>query len=250
MSRSKPTSSGTASPIKYRFEFSGKTGKFTYYDKETKKNVEVDDLKLIILDMRSSFTGFSDDENAGIYSNMVSNITKEEMVVKAGSKTIATGLYADIKDKVEKKGGKYSRDLISLAYINKEWVMSSLSLTKSALATFMNFEKGKDDNGDDLEEGKPDLMDSILLITAGANKKKGSIKYVVPAFELAELSQELSDLAMEQDVLLQDYFNGRSTSPAAESTPSEPEEGEPEAEEPQAEPATGNTGNKKKKLPF
>lgn len=206
MSRSKPQGGGSNSPIKFRFSFSGKTGEIKYYDKEAKEDVFLSDLKFVILDRRSSITGFNDDENTSVYSNMVRNLKSDEITARAGSKTLATGLYSDLKPKLDTFGGKFTTNVLLLAEMDGKWEMGNLQLTGSSLSAWMDFEQGKDERGE--AEGKPDLEASIITISKGANRKKGAVKYVVPTFNTEAITKKLDALAMEQDILLQDYFDG------------------------------------------
>lgn len=207
MSRSKPVGNGSNSPVKFRFSFSGKTGEVKYYDKDTKEDVFLSDLKFVILDRRSSITGFSDSENTSIYSNLVRNLKTDELVVRAGKKTLAQGTYDVIKPKLSEFDGKFTTNVLLLAEIDGQWEMGNLQLTGSSLSSWMNFEQDKDADGKPLGAGKPDLNGSIITIGKGANKKKGAVKYVIPAFTVEPITSKLDALAMEQDVLLQDYFD-------------------------------------------
>jgi len=236
MSRSKPTSGGSNSPVKYRFSFSGKTGEVKYYDKDTKEDVFLSDLEFVILDRRSSITGFSDSENTSIYSNLVRNLKTDELTVRAGKKTFAQGTYDVIKPKMSDFDGKFTTNILLLAKIENKWEMGNLQLTGSSLSAWMNFEQGKNEDGSSVDGGKPDLDGSIITVTKGANKKKGAVKYVIPAFSVEPITKELDALAMEQDVILQDYFDGVENAEPKEPTAAAPakkagKKAEPEEEE-------------------
>lgn len=232
MSRTKPTGGGTTSPIKYRFSFGGASGKIKYYDKEKSEDVEMDSLDFIILDKRSSITGWNEADGSSIYSNLVVSTKKEELVVKTSKRTLASGLYEDIKGKMDNFGGKFTTNLLCLAKIGKNWEMANIQLTGSALGVWM-----------DTESGKVNIYDQIFTITEGEKRKKGAVKFIVPEFSYKKITSDLIEMAEESDEILQAYFDSYTP---ADSKKSETEtESKPEKRQ-EAKANTGKAAKSKK----
>lgn len=236
---------GSPSPIKRYLSFSGNTGLFTYYDKDKKENVEIEELSLIVLDVRASVTGYNSGDKASISSNLVAAVGTEPLVVqswKDGKKhLIAEGLYKDIKSAVKDAGGKFTTNIIALADVgdgNGEQIVN-LQLTGSALNGWIEFVNGLESGGE---------YDNRITITKGALSKvdgknfvpvskkeeeelvakikknprtKQPIWFYVLSFSTEALTEDESNTAVEQDELLQKYF-GASQTTAKGSTSFEP----------------------------
>lgn len=87
--------------ITKRLEFSGKTGKFTYWDKEAaEKKEEVVD-EFVLLNTGYRVKGFDTANESSIYSNEIQHMWKESFVVKSSKLgVIASGKYSDIKETI------------------------------------------------------------------------------------------------------------------------------------------------------
>jgi hypothetical protein len=133
---------------------------------------------------------------------MVKNTKKEILNVrtwKGNNKEIAYWLYSELKEKVNKAGGDFTRNLIALAKIDDRVELVSLDLSRSSLQGFMEFNEELNDS---------DYYENILRVTPGESRKKGKIKYIVPAFEfVGEVPAKMVKLAEEADVELQAYFD-------------------------------------------
>lgn len=80
---------------------------FTYYDKDKWENVVKEIKSFIILKKGYTVKWYSEQNNSFIYSNEVEMIGQEEMNVRTHSwKTIATGIYKDIKWDILSAWGK------------------------------------------------------------------------------------------------------------------------------------------------
>ena len=246
---------GSKSPIQRYLKFSGNTGLFSYFDKtkgEKGEDVELEELSLIVLDVRASITGFNSSANTGISSNMVTNIGNDPLTVqsfKDGKKIfIAEGLYSEIKGTVKSAGGKFTTNVIALADIgdgNGEQVVC-LQLTGSALNGWIEFVNSLDQDGE---------YDNHITITKGALSKNGKdgfvpvtakeekelmaklkknprakqpIWFYVLAFSTEELTEEQTERAVAQDEGLQKYFGA--SKPASETTDSADQDAPEDAE--------------------
>lgn len=242
---------GTSSPITKYISFSGSTGKINYYDKESSKNVEMDSLSLIVLDTRASISGFSESHQGGISSNLVKDTTKDSMKViafKNGKPSdIAEGIYKDIKDKVKDKGGKFTTNVIAMADLGDGMQMVNVQLSGAALSSWIDFTK---------ENPNEAFYDNVVELTAGVLSKRGAdgnvpvtekeekeldakLKknpraprpvwfYVLDVTLGEELTVEQSEMANEQDEMLQEYFGQSAPKSSTETSQEEGEEADRE----------------------
>lgn len=140
MSRSEQGNSNrTASPMQMYLEFKGDRGVFSRWDSDLKANVEYDEVKFAFMDSRATITGWNDENQARIYSNLVKFVKEEPFVVKAKNVELAKGVYKDIKDQVGKVGGKFTTNLFVLAKFDGEWVPTVLQLHSTTLSNWSDY---------------------------------------------------------------------------------------------------------------
>ncbi len=234
MSRTKRRG-GNASPIKRYLQFSGSTGIFSYYDKEIKERVELDELEIIVLDVRASVTGYNSTSKAQITSNLVAETGSEKLTVtswKDGKSTaIAEGLYKDIKDKVKTAGGKFTSNVICLCDVGNGQEICNLQFQGSSLNGWIKFldtldRDGEYDNVITVKRGALSKLDGEEFVEVSEKEEKALIAkikknprtpqpiwFYVLDFDTVELTEEQADLAGEQDEILQTYFDGVSPKP-------------------------------------
>lgn len=153
---------------------------FTYYDKSTKENVDVQlPLKFVVLDQLSSVKGWSDSLNGKIISNEVKFISKETITAKCYHKNakgdnvtteIAKGLYNEIKDKVNSVGAKYHKSIY-------------IMLTDGTLANIQLKGASVKDWADFSNKNRNRLPDEWIVVEKAVDMKKGAVKFSVPAFK-------------------------------------------------------------------
>lgn len=243
---------GTKSPIKRYLSFSGNTGLFSYYDKDKKESVEVEELSIIVLDVRGSITGYNSGAKASISSNMIANIGNDVLTVQSWKdgkrQLIAEGLYSDIKSTVKDAGGKFTTNVIALADVgdgNGEQIVN-IQFTGSALNGWIEFVKGLEQDGEydariTISKGALSKVDGDEFVPVTAKEEKDlmaklkknprakqPIWFYVLAFATADLTEEEVEKAVAQDESLQKYFGA--SKPAAETTSSDDQDA-PEDEE-------------------
>lgn len=205
MGRNTRITQGATAPnptTKY-FEWKSKDKCFSYYDKESKQNVQVKlPFKFVFLDHFHTVKGWSDENSAGIYANEVKYIGNQPMNVRTfktktrPSVAIANGIYKEIKPDVVSKGGKYHR---SIYIMLEDGSVANISLKGSGVSAWSEFfniaRKSIDGNWVEVAKAKSD--------------KKGSVSFTTPDFNLgANLSAEESALADNADRMLEDYMDG------------------------------------------
>lgn len=179
------------SPIKYHITFSGESGTFSYWDGE--KEVSLDKLELVMLDRRSSVSGWSEAIGGRIFSNYFTS-NKDHINVRASNKDILSGTWEADKDRIKEAGGEYQVNIFALADIGGQWVPVKLALSKSALAAWSSFSS---------EQKIWDLYGSLITVQRGEQQKKGRVTYYTPTFTMEPLTEELSEVAtaFHRDIL-------------------------------------------------
>ena len=213
MSRSRPTS-GSANPAVRTLEWKGGAGHWRYWDKAASAVVTQDAIRFAVLDELSSISGFAESYGNSGYSNEVHSTKREPLEVKVftgkgQTKTVATGLYDDIKGDIP-AGLKYTKVIYALDLDTKETVR--LLLTGAALSAWIDSEIDK--RGGIVQDG----------VTEG---KKGAVKYKMPVFREAEMEDGDEALALEADKVLQAYLDakaggGKPAAAADDDPPAEP----------------------------
>jgi len=237
---------GSKSPIQKYISFSGSTGTFKYWDKDAKENVELETIDVIVLDTRASVTGFNEGLGVGVSSNMVANTTKEELKVVSFNNgkpnVLAEGLYQDIKSDLSSFGGKFTTNLICLADVGDGMEMVNIQLTGVALGSWIEFAAEHPNDAfydyaitigkgglSKREKGANVLVTKKEEAALDAKLKKNPrakqpIWFYVLEFQVEDLTEEQSELAVEEDEKLQSYFDGVSgtTVEVTESVPTPP----------------------------
>jgi len=233
---------GSSSPVKKYVSFAGGKGKVKFHDKEHKDadekgNVYLDSIDFVVLDIKSSISGFNEKASASINSNLLDpySVGKEEFVVKTKVDgkfdVFAQGVYKEIKDEVIAIGGKFTTNIFALADLGDGQQIIRLELNGSGLSPWIEF-TGKLENQDDLDD---------LIVTIGrgqlCTRKKGKtvpvsdaeykkivaaikkdplaerpVLFYEPAFQSESLPEDLAEQANEADEVLQKYFDESGTS--------------------------------------
>lgn len=199
MSRSNPTTN-TPNPATRWFEWNGEHGIVKYYDKETKKNVDVgDNFTFLLLDQLGCVKGWHDASESGIYSNEVRDTRAEVMIVKAfKGGELARGIYKDIRDRIGAAGGQFVANLY-IAYRNGDRLeLGSIQFKGAALNVWMEFQKAN----------RSDVYKQAIQIKGSTEGKKGRIIFKTPVFHLREVSDETNEEAVALDKQLQEYLKG------------------------------------------
>lgn len=205
MSLSNPRLKNPASKF---ISWSGSKGKFFYYDPEKGEkgeNVFFDKpIYVVPLDEMATIKGFHDKSQSGIYSNEVKNTTKEILIVKAfKGGTIASGLYQDIKGKLE--GGDYAKSvycaLINIVQDGTELELVNLSLHGSSIGPWIDA-KINIDSGN-----------VIVLSPSTEPLKKGSTTYFAPKIVKSKIRADILERCKQMDIDLQNYLKGYLSKP-------------------------------------
>ena len=192
MSKSNPT---LTNPCSKFIDYSGDTGEFTYYDKEEKKKILVPmPIFFSVLDELSTITGFNEKHGVGIYSNEISNLTKEILRVKTFKGGVSiTGLYADIRDNIVAQGGKFTKSVYALL------------IHEDLTTEFVNFKFKGSSFSAWLDKGF-NPMNFIVGVSKTIEETKGKNTYQVPVFKAYKTNPDIDAAAVEQDKILQEYL--------------------------------------------
>lgn len=163
----------SSNPAAKFLEWKSDEQKFAYYDKENKTNVFVElPLTFLVLEEYHTVKGFSDSDQTGIYSNEVLQTGTDEIEVKTfKGRTIAKGLYKDIKSIVDGAGGRYHKSIYA---VTKDGELVNIAFKGAVVSKWSDFTaKG----------AWKRLKDEWVTISESEQLQKGKVKYSVPIFK-------------------------------------------------------------------
>jgi hypothetical protein len=198
MSRSNPNEGGSQNPAVRWFEWNGEHGVIRYYDRDTRKNVDVgSDFTFILLDQLASVRGWHDDSSSGIYSNEVKDTSQETLVVKAfKGGTLAEGFYRDIKDRVNRLGGSFTQNLYLAFKDQGELKIGVLRFKGSSLGVWMEFSKAH----------RADLYKKAIRVKGFTEDKKGRVVFRTPVLLVSDIHPDTDRAALALDKELQEFL--------------------------------------------
>jgi hypothetical protein len=192
MSISKPE---LKNPCTKFIEIKGDTGKFYYYDKELKENVDVPlPVYFLVLDELSTVTGFNKKHKSSVYANEVKYLKKEVLRVRTfkGGEFVA-GLWDDIRDAAKGIGGHFTKSV----YV--------LMINTDSSTEFCNF-KFKGSAFSAWLDKKFNPMESIVGISEFVEEQNGATTYQVPVFKPFKMETDIYEEALRYDEILQSYL--------------------------------------------
>jgi len=205
MSRSNPTET-SSNPCTRWFEWAGGSdgGVVRYYDKDAAATVNVGEkFTFLLLDELASVKGWHDASDSGIYSNEVRDTRQDVLVVKSfKGGELASGLYAQIRDRVGNFGGHFHASCYIAYKDGDEYKLGNIGFKGAALMTWMAFKKqaGRKD-------GRPAYYVDAVRINGFEEGTKGRVVFRVPKFSLAAVSEEANSVAIAADKELQSFFD-------------------------------------------
>lgn len=187
----------TQSPVRKYFRVNAGSGTVTYYDKSISTEIVVDlPFRFIVLDALNAVGGWHEPSGSRIFSNEVRN-NSDILRVKAKSGVLMEGPYADIKESLRAKGGRFALSLYVAIKDEDGLALGNLKLVGAALSEWFDYSKARN------IDGNPGIS-----ITGWEPRKKGSTEFFVPTFQGLAVSP--ADLAAAQslDETLQAHLNG------------------------------------------
>lgn len=197
MSFSNPTST---SPAQKFFKWKGGNGSLVWWDKQTETELPVTlPFRFIVLDELTTIKGYSDANLSGIWSNEIRSLKTGVLRVRTKGSDIATGTYADIKDKLKASGGKFARS-VYVAYQEADgedgnWVIGNINFSGASVGDWFEFSK------------KNNLQVEGAVITGLKEDKKGATTFFVPTFDTWQFQPSDIDTGTELDKKLQTYLD-------------------------------------------
>lgn len=214
MSRSNPIST-EKNPAQMWIEWDGSNGSFRHYDKDAQENVYLDGLTFLYLDKVGAVTGYSDTYGSNIFSNQVRSSKKEKFIVSSFNKKdgpIAEGLWENIKDLVNAKGGKFTANIYAAIKMNDALQIVCIQFKGAALSAWSTFSDSV---------GEKALSEKAVKLTGKKQGKKGSITFYTPEFALIDVKEETNAAAIELDKALQQYLNAKMSQNDYEAAPAQ-----------------------------
>lgn len=196
--------SKSSNPTSKYLEWKSNDKSFSYYDKEVGENVSVNlPLKFVFLQHYHTVKGWHGASKSKIFSNEVYYIGSEPMTVRSfGNKEeklpgveIASGIYTEMKSKINESGGKYHR---SVYVMLEDGTIANLSFKGSAVKEWSDF-----------MDANKNLVDAQWVeVNSAKDQKKGSIKYSTPEFTMgANLKPTDADKADSAAAKLKAHLN-------------------------------------------
>jgi len=222
MSVSQPRASTNKNPAVKFLQWKGgdEQGFFQCYDRETKKNIQVELTEFCILDKDLfGITGYVNNTQASIISNEVRSID-DHLIVKAWKdkkgEVVLSGSYRDLKEKIK---GNNSYKYTKCVYILFQGELCHLQLSGASFASWL-----KD------VEGNTDHERCFISCVGSEDGKKGNVKYKYAVFEVGKpVDKATWDKMIHVDTnVLQPYLtaylsgNGGSTAPSGETHEADP----------------------------
>lgn len=229
MSRSNNTE--LVNPTTRFIEWKGDDGKFQYYDKEAKLNVEIPlPFCFIVLDQLTTIKGYSDADQSGFWSNEVRDLTAETLIVRTKNEKFSPMLYEQVKEKLSSKGAQYSKSVYVGFYDeNKKLVLGNINIKGCAIAPWIDFCKSTN------------VMEVGVKVKTMIEGKKGKTVFQSPVFEPLKISEESNLAAIELDKELQEYLTAYFKNAKKEVTESKSEIIESQVTKEQVNTAIHNT---------
>lgn len=177
-----------------------KSGKVSYYDKDSAENVEVPvPFEFIVLDQLATIKGWSDQDESGYWSNEVKSVGKDVLNVRTKAGLKASGIWRDIKGDVAIAGAKYHSSIYVAAKGRDGLEIQNLSLTGAALNAWIEFTQ------------KTNLKTNKVVLSGWSDGKKGAVSYKIPVFEAVPLEdgelEEAKERARELKAYHEQYFS-------------------------------------------
>lgn len=187
-----------------------------YYDKNANDgqgdNIKVDfPLNFIWLETAQSFTGYSEKEDSGLYSNeiltspeAVAKYGKKELVLKCKTKELCKGFYADIKEEAKGYGAKYCNAVYAMMQIEGNWEIVRFLMSGSSGSAWMSF------------NNKTQNVRNMISCTGSTEiEMKTGATYEAPVFQYISVSPEVMDLAEVKCDMVDEYFDYMFNNPLA-----------------------------------
>lgn len=192
--------SGLTNPATKFIEFHGKNGKFTYYNKESKTNVDIKPMFMILKEF-STITGFNR-TNGGMFSNEIEDISTEELDVryyKGDNKNICKGLWSEIKDKVGSKSvnGKFTKSVYISSFEGGQWSLQNIKLSGMQFSKWLDMIK-------DMQIKGVNKFNAVIQVDEYVFVQNGDSPYYYPTFKFKALDE--TDASQKAMMLKADAF--------------------------------------------
>lgn len=148
------------------------------------------------LDKLSCVTGFNSYQEENVYSNEVRNTQKEILNVRIGKQTVAQGLYQEIKDQINNKGGKFTSSVYIAYKDGGDLRIGNIKFKGASLGPWI-----------DLQNSAVNLSENAVAITGKEIGEQGAIKYSIPIMEPRPVKEETNREADKLYETVQEYLD-------------------------------------------
>ena len=192
---------GSVHPATIKLTWSNNDNTFKVYNKASKTTTLASlPMRFMVIDNYNTITGWCEKSECSYYSNEIKNVNKDMLTVKAGTATVAAGLYPAIKDSLSAMGAKYAE---SIYVMLEDGTLANIILAGSNCAAWFTFKA----------EAKANIVKQWVGMGNPQKQKKGNITWSVPEIKLLEaISDEDANKADNAYEAIQEYKAGITTS--------------------------------------
>jgi hypothetical protein len=144
MSRYEAPRAPLTNPSQFFLEWNSELQSFSYWkkgdDQEEGKRISYPlPMRFAVLKVMNSITGYDENRRQGIYSNEVSNTSREVLrVLYRDGSPLAQGIYQQIKDYIVNAGGRYTKSIYA---VTPKGVIINIRIKGSQMVNFGIIEK-------------------------------------------------------------------------------------------------------------
>lgn len=195
-------------PTSIRIEWKSEVTSFAFFKKgsaESEKGeiVKLPQITFIPVQLAFRIGGYNNDKDCYLYSNTFTDFKTHIVTVKyaKGSGVVASGLYADIKEKIKGNDGKFQNVLYSvITHVNGKELPEpkyvEIIIAGAASAGLQN-----------ANQSIFSLIGKSITHTGHSQEKNGGIKYNAPTFEILPIEKEKLPIhVLEFAQKVQGYF--------------------------------------------
>lgn len=175
--------------MKYlQFKGASDAGFFSYYDKEKAENVKFLLKEVAVTKVCYTVKGWDDLSGSAIYSGDIEK-WDEELTVRSGGGTLATGVYKDIKEDIIASWAKIHIKIVGV----QDW--EEISLALKWLNFFQLSETLKN----------MDIKKNKLAFDKTEDDKKGAVKFKKTVFKKwSEIKKDSFDIKQNEEITVED----------------------------------------------
>jgi hypothetical protein len=197
MSLSNPT---LINPAVRSFEWGGRDGVLTYYDRQTRETHEQPlPFRFIVLDQLNTIGGYSKRDQSRIWANEVRNLKEDVLYTRTKNGPIEAAIYSELKE-TTKRHGSFCKSIYIAFELNGNWAIGNFKAVGASLGPWFDFTKAYS-----VEQG-------MVVMTRG-DFTDGDIAFYKPNYEWQKWEDGAYQVAVQLDRQLQAFLSASLSAP-------------------------------------